>query len=149
MKRRKYGKPGYSNTFIGFNYVQLNLPFFCFGKWGYTGKLSGVQARAKSSSKAAPGVMIPIMVVPLLFPWYFEQMLHRFFADMHVKFYDGDGHSETYWLPAVVIVWVIYAGINVCYLEILYQLEWSPVGAKWVFEWTVKIIVAIWRLLKP
>lgn len=145
---RKRAAPPYANTFIGFNYVQLNLPFFIFGKWGYTGKFSGVKDRAKSSSKAAPGVMIPIMVVPLLFPWYFEQMLHRFFADLQFSFYKGDGHTETYWLPAVVVVWFIYAAINVAYLEILYQLEWSPVGAQWVFRWTIELVFRIWDALR-
>jgi len=142
---RKRAAPPYVNTFLGWNYVQINLPFVFFGKWGYTGKYSGIEKRAESSSKAAPGIMVPIMACPLFFPWYFEQFLHWFFRPWHGKFYDGDGHTETYWLPAVLIVWGIYFNINVLYIELLYRCDISPVGAEWIYKFCWALILEVWN----
>lgn len=135
MKRR--ARPGYAYTLIGFNYVLINLPLLIFGKVGYSKTYKGVKNRAKSTSKPAPGIMFPIMICLLPMPWFVEQLIHSCLSDFQFSFYKGDGHTETYNIIGVVIAWVIYACINLGYLEVAHRYGIVPFGAHEVLQFVI------------
>lgn len=131
---RKRAAPPYANTFFGFNYVMLNLPFIWWGKVGFTGKLKGVQQRAESVSKPAPGILIPVMVCPLIMPWFIEQFILWLIEPFRARYYKGNGHTEAVNIAGAGVAWLIYALIWLGYLELAHQNGLSPVGAVWVLN---------------
>lgn len=130
----------YKYTPIGFNYVMLNIPFIWWGKVGYTGRLKGVRQRSQSTSEAAPGILIPIMVCILPLPWFIEQGVLKLLSPTRSRYYRGDGHTEAVNIGGVLAAWLIYALIWLAYLELAYMYELSPVGAVWVLK---KILVLV------
>lgn len=127
-------KISYKYTPIGLNYVLLNVPFIWWGKVGFTGKLKGVRQRSQSTSDAAPGILIPIMVCVLPLPWFIEQAMLKLLSPTRSRYYRGDGHTEAVNLAGVLAAWLIYACVWLAYLEVAYQYDISPVGAVWVLN---------------
>lgn len=124
----------YKYTLVGINYVMLNIPFIWWGKVGYTGRLKGVRQRSQSTSEAAPGILIPIMVCVLPLPWFIEQAMLKLLSPTRSRYYRGDGHTEAVNLAGVLAAWLIYACVWLLYIEIAYQYDLSPVGAMWVIN---------------
>lgn len=130
----------YKYRILGFNYVLLNIPFLWWGKVGFTGKLKGVGRRAQSTSEAAPGILIPVMVCILPAPWFIEQAVLWLLAPFRAKYYRGDGHTEAVNIGGVVVAWLLYGAIWLIYIEIAFQNGFSPVGAMEVLEWVLFFI---------
>lgn len=124
----------YKYRLLGFNYVMLNLPFIWWGKVGFTGKLKGVRQRSQSTSDAAPGILIPVMVCPLIMPWFIEQFILWLIEPFRARYYKGDGHTEAVNIAGAGVAWLIYALIWLGYLELAYQNSLAPVGAVWVLN---------------
>lgn len=140
----------YKYRILGFNYVLLNIPFLWWGKVGFTGKLKGVSRRAQSTSEAAPGILIPVMVCILPMPWFIEQAVLWLLSPFRAKYYRGDGHTEAVNFTGVLAAWLIYACVWLLYIEIAHQYDLSPVGAMWVinkFAILLKIFVGKLALL--
>lgn len=139
-RRTRYGKPSYANRLIGVNYVFMNLPFIVIGKVGFSSLWSGVKKRAASTSKAAPGILIPIMICPLPFPWHVEQFMHWLIADCKVSYYKGDGHTEAVNIFGYGLAWLIYFSINLIYIEIAHRYGFLPFGAFDVLEFIFGVL---------
>ena len=87
---------------IGINYLLINIPFFVFCKYGYTGVDVGVKKRAKGIDRAMPGIPVPVFFVVTFFAYDIEQMFHSLASPLRANFYKGDGHTETYWILAAL-----------------------------------------------
>jgi hypothetical protein len=92
-------------------YVMIFIPHFWVVKIGYTGTRRGINKRASSVSKAAPGIAIPVGAMILPFAWHTEQALHGLFGGLRWSFYKGDGHTETFLFPAHIVVVVVWFGM--------------------------------------
>lgn len=110
-KRRRSKKPFALPKFnflgIGIVYVLIYIPQIYAVKIGYTG--SSVGSRVRGTSKAVFGFTIPVffMVIPLA--WHTEQTLHWLLSPLRYDFYKGDGHTETFFLPAGFFVILLMA----------------------------------------
>jgi len=110
MKRKKFKLPPFNTIGFGIVYVMIYFPAIWFVKIGYTGTRSGISKRAKSVSRSAPGIAIPVGFMVLPFAWHIEQFFHNLFGGLRSSFYKGDGHTETFFFPAhimIVIVWAV------------------------------------------
>lgn len=99
---------------LGINYLLLNIPLVVFCKYGYTGLGVGVKKRAAGIDRDMPGLPFPIFFVVTFFAYDAEQWLHRLMKPLRADFYKGSGHTETYFvlavLPAIAfmsILWVL------------------------------------------
>jgi len=111
LKRNKkpFRRPSFGLLGIGIIYVMIFLPRFWYVKIGYTGTHSGISARARSVSRAAPGIAIPVAFMVLPFAWHIEQAAHGLFGGLRSGFYRGDGHTETFLFPAHIFAAVTWA----------------------------------------
>jgi hypothetical protein len=100
---------------LGINYLLVNIPLVIFCKYGYTGLNVGVKKRTAGINKDMPGFPIPVFFVITFFAYDVEQAVHRLMKPLRANFYKGSGHTETYWvlalLPAFCIMVVLW-GIN-------------------------------------
>lgn len=94
-------------------YLMVHFPLVFFVKIGITGRTA--TARANDIDEAVWGVPIPVCVVFVPGAYMWEQMLHRICRPIGVRFYDGDGASEWFLLPAAIpavafmlFVWGLY-----------------------------------------
>lgn len=96
--------PPKTSLFFGFgiNYLMINFPFIIFCKYGYTGTHKGIGNRRKSVDKDMPGIPIPVFFVPTFFAYALEQWFHDQIRPLRANFYKGQGHTETYWIVAVI-----------------------------------------------
>ena len=99
---------------VGINYLLINVPLVVFCKYGYTGLDVGVKKRTAGINRDMPGFPIPIFFVITIFAFSFEQAFHNVMRPLRANFYKGSGHTETYWilaiLPALVYMIALWAG---------------------------------------
>lgn len=124
----------YKYRLIGWNYVLINLPFLVVGKVGFSSTFKGVWKRSESTSDAAPGILWPIMAIPLPFAWFIEQAMLKLLSPTRSRYYKGDGHTEAVNIGGVLAAWLIYACVWLAYLELAYMYDLSPVGAMWMMN---------------
>ena len=96
-------------------YLMVNFPLVIYWKIGI-----GFDAwkRAKQVDRAVFGMPIPVMVLFIPGAYYVEQDLHRTFAALNTRYYNGDGSSEWFWFPVAPVVfalmvsgWLGYVGL--------------------------------------
>jgi len=100
-------------------YLMVNFPLIVFWKIGITGKTA--KGRAKQVDRAVFGKPIVVMVVPIPGAYLIEQDLHRRFRWMNCRYYRGDGSTEWFWFPVVVVVLPFMVAV------------WA--GYVWAFDW--------------
>ena len=100
---------------FGAVYLMLHIPFVFFVKIGITTKTAS--RRAAQINRAMFGFPVPIMVIFVPNARGVEAAWHRLCADLSVRFYKGDGHTEWFWIPAGVPVF----GVGVLYWWGLYE----------------------------
>jgi len=83
-------------------YLMVHFPFIWWWKIGITGKTA--KGRAKQVDRAVFGKPIVVMVVPIPGAYLIEQDLHRRFRWMNCRYYRGDGSTEWFWFPVILIV---------------------------------------------
>ena len=95
-------------------YLMANIPFFWLWKIGITG--GNVFKRAKAVDKDAPGVPVPVFFIVVPGAYFIEQALHGLFFQWRTNYYDGDGHTEWFKIPAapptflfMLFGWGVYA----------------------------------------
>lgn len=146
MRKKRKRTTNNSNP-LGFGiwYLMLNIPLVCFVKSGVTGIGVGTSKRAKQVDRAAPGVPFPIFFVPTF--WYkgFENWSHRRFAYLSAMYYEGDGHTEWFWLPVAVPVICVMSLIWYAYLVLFgWLISGSLVGG---FSSANKILIWLFDII--
>lgn len=125
MSRRRKSKPFTLPKFrfagLGIVYLLIFIPQIWAVKVGYTGVSIG--SRVNGTSKAVFGFTFPIGFVVCPFAWHVEQWMHRMMAGLRLDFYKGDGHTETFWIPAAAIAYPIFA--------LIWWMEYLAI--KWVY----------------
>jgi fatty acid desaturase len=58
-----------------------------------------------------PGTPIPIFFVVTFFAYDIEQAFHGIMRPLRANFYKGSGHTETYWVLAVIPALCLMAAI--------------------------------------
>ena len=110
---------------IGINYLLINIPLLVFCKYGYTGLHVGVKKRTAGIGRAMPGFPFPIFFVITPFAYQIEQIVHWLFNPLRANFYKGDGHTETYFvlavIPALLIMCALWA-INIFIALFLWRI---------------------------
>ena len=126
MSKRRKSKPF---TLPKFNFLGIGLVYVLWYlsrphvvKIGYTGTVSGVNKRAESVSRAAPGIAIPVAAMIMPFAWNIEQTAHFLFEGLRWDFYKGQGHTETFVFPAHISILIVWFGM---YLNFI--------AAKWLW----------------
>lgn len=91
---------------IGIVYCLIFFPRIYVVKIGYSGR--NVKARARSVSKDAPGVAVPIAFAVVPFAWHVEQAVHYLFGGLSYRFYKGQGQSECFLFPAHIVAVILF-----------------------------------------
>lgn len=125
MKRRKQHPPEYGTVV----YVMVNIPFFWWVKIGITKRSTG--HRAKGIDKPMPGFPLPIFAVPLPFAYQVEQWLHDVLRGLSFRFYSGDGSTEWFWLPAILVAIPVLSVLFVLSLTFFFGIAF--ILACWIF----------------
>lgn len=125
MKRRKQHPPEYWTVV----YVMVNIPFFWWVKIGISKKKT--TTRAKSIDKPMPGFPLPIFAVPLPFAYQVEQWLHDVLRGLSFRFYSGDGSTEWFWLPAILVAIPVLSVLFVLSLTFFFGIAF--ILACWIF----------------
>ena len=118
-------------------YLMIGVPWFWWVKIGITHVSIGAFKRAFSVGKAFVGFPFPIMFVPIPGAYGVEQWLHRVLAPLSCRFYRGDGASEWYWLPVIVVVLPVMLLIVSMYLvcfDMALGTAIYPVVSGWFFD---------------
>lgn len=129
----------------GIWYLMINVPLLIFVKSGITG--STAKKRAKQVSEAAPGFAIPIFFVVTFFSYELEQWSHRTLKAINVRYYKGDGHTEWFLLPAVIIIipaMLAMWSVNLYLLSFLLALGDIDRANTW-FLWFLKEVIYCFR----
>lgn len=91
----------------------VHFPFVWWWKFGITGR--SATARANDIDEAVFGFPIPVFIVWMPGAYFLEQAMHGLCSTMRADFYRGDGHTEWFWFPAVLLflpvmllVWGLY-----------------------------------------
>ena len=100
---------------FGVVYILNYVPKIWMCKVGFTKR--SVKSRVRSTSKAVKGFTVPIFFCIIPFPKELEGFIHDQINGLKKRFYKGDGSTETFIFPAIVIA-VIYL-IGVWMVEIL------------------------------
>lgn len=94
-------------------YLMVHLPFPVFWKIGFAH--DNPFKRAAALDKEVWGFFVPICFIVVPFAYRMEQAFHRRFKSLKVRFYKGNGSTETYWFPAAIpalvvmlLVWAAY-----------------------------------------
>ena len=95
-------------------YLMVHVPFVWWWKIGITGKTA--KGRAKQVDRAVFGWPVVVMVVPIPGAYLIEQDLHRRFRWMNCRYYRGDGMSEWFWFPVILVVLPFMVAIWAGYL---------------------------------
>lgn len=81
----------------------IHFPLVFFWKAGITGKTPGKRARSIDSDMW--GFPIPIMFTVIPFGAYrFEQVMKDLWEPFSVDFYDGDGHTEWFFIIGGILI---------------------------------------------
>lgn len=111
-------------------YLMVHFPLICFWKIGITGV--GAVNRAIGIDKAVFGMPIPIFIAWIPGAYFIEQALHAVCGLLNVRFYSGDGESEWFWFPCIVIALPVMLSI------------WG--GWFWLVQWVTGIGIFDWFL---
>lgn len=105
-KTKPFTLPKFNPLGIGIVYLLIYVPDIYAVKIGYTGH--SIKSRVRGTSKAVRGFTIPIgfMIVP--WAWNIEQAMHDLFSGLRIRFYRGDGSTETFLAIVIPIVWGIF-----------------------------------------
>ena len=113
--------PKFNFLGIGVVYCLIYIPNVLAIKVGYTGVSVG--SRVKSVSAAVFGFVFPLGAFVLPFAWHVEQILHWLLRGLRWNFYNSEGHTETFVLPAHFIVLpIVWFGM---------YLDW--IAVKWFY----------------
>jgi len=115
--RKPFTLPKFNIAGIGIVYILIYVPQVWAIKIGYTG--SSIGSRVRGTSKAVFGFTLPIGFVVVPFAWHIEQALHDLFRGLQIRFYRGDGHTETFWIIALAVVAPLFAVIWWVEIELL------------------------------
>lgn len=94
---------------IGVVYILVYIPQIWMCKVGYTRR--SVKARVRGTSKAVFGFTLPVLFCIVPFPRFFEGLFHSLLAPLNRRFYKGDGHTETFIFPGILIALALMAGV--------------------------------------
>lgn len=94
-------------------YLMVHIPFIWWWKIGITGRTA--TARARDIDDAVFGFLIPVFFVVVPGAYFIEQFLHGICFGLKADFYKGDGHTEFFWFPAVIVALPVMLFIWGCY----------------------------------
>lgn len=124
-------------------YLMVHFPFVWWWKIGTTGR--SATARAEDIDEAVFGFPVPVFVVWMPGAYLFEQFLHRLCRGLHVDFYKGDGHTEWFWIPAVIIALPFMLAVWAGYAWLISQatnwdaLEWYLMTLQILAGWAIQM----------
>lgn len=120
-------------------YLMVHFPAVIFWKIGITGR--SATARAADIDEAVWGCPIPVCIVVIPGAYGVEQWLHKVCGFMSVDFYKGDGHTEWFWFPAVLIALPVMLAIwGVYFFLIGCAMKWDAFG--WYVDFLK--VLAVW-----
>lgn len=90
---------------FGILYLMIHVPFVWWVKIGITGR--SASKRAKQIDEAVFGFPVPVMIMILPGVYEIEQSLHRALSPLNARFYKGTGHTEWFWIPAAIPVFLM------------------------------------------
>lgn len=117
---KKFARPK-TSLFLGLGivYLLIYFPQMWAVKVGYTG--SSIGSRVRGTSRAVFGFTVPVAFIIVPFAYQLEQTLHGLLRGLRINFYRGDGHTETFWLLAAILILPFFA--VVWYVEYLVLLK--------------------------
>lgn len=104
---------------FGVVYILNYVPKIWMCKVGFTKR--SVKSRVRSTSKAVFGFTVPVFFCVVPFPKAVEGIFHSLLGGLNKRFYKGDGHTETFIFPGIVIALALCFGV--WYLEIVLILK--------------------------
>ena len=133
-------------------YLMIHFPFVWWVKIGFA-HTSAIK-RAAALDKAVFGFFVPVGIVAIPFAYAVEQWFHRRFKWLQIRWYRGDGSTETFWLPAgipvlafMVLVWGCYfwAAGAMCGFD---GLDWYCDFLRGIFETLKDAAGWLWNIFK-
>jgi len=109
MSRKPFRIPRFNFLGLGIVYVLIYVPQVWAIKVGYTG--SSIRSRVRGTSRAVFGFTLPIGFVIVPFAWRMEQAIHDLLRGLQIRFYRGDGSTETFLIIALLFVAPLFAVI--------------------------------------
>lgn len=96
-------------------YLLWNFPFIWIVKIGITGR--GVWNRCRAVDKEDPGITFPIFWVNVPFAYQLEQFIFKICKSLNLQYknFGGTGHTERFWVPAILVYFPIAIGALVLY----------------------------------
>ena len=104
---------------FGVVYILNYIPQIWMCKVGFTKR--SVKSRVRSTSKAVFGFTVPVFFCIVPVPKAVEGIFHSLLGGLNKRFYKGDGHTETFIFPGIVIALALCFGV--WYLEIVLILK--------------------------
>ena len=100
---------------FGVVYILNYIPQIWMCKVGFTKR--SVKSRVRGTSKAVFGFTVPVFFCIVPFPKAVEGVFHGLLGGLKRSFYKGDGHTETFIFPGILIALALCFGV--WYLEIV------------------------------
>ena len=117
-------------------YLMVHFPYLWWWKIGITGRTA--TARAKDIDEAMFGFPVPVLIVWVPGAYIVEQWLHSVCRGMRADFYSGDGHSEWFWVPAILFALPVMLAIWGLYFYLVSLcMEWDA------FEWYLNLLFVL------
>ena len=94
---------------IGLVYILLYIPQLWMCKVGFTKR--SIKSRVRGTSKAVFGFTVPVFFCIVPFPKAVEGVFHSLLGGLKMSFYKGDGHTETFVFPGILIALALCFGV--------------------------------------
>ena len=94
---------------FGVVYILIYFPNILMCKVGFTKR--SVKSRVRGTSKAVFGFTVPVFFCIVPFPKAVEGVFHGLLGGLKMSFYKGDGHTETFVFPGVLIALALCFGV--------------------------------------
>lgn len=104
---------------FGVVYILNYVPQIWMCKVGFTRR--SIKSRVRGTSKAVFGFTLPVFFCVVPFPKAVEGVFHSLLGGLKRSFYKGDGHTETFVFPGILIALALCFGV--WYFEIVIILK--------------------------
>lgn len=94
---------------FGVVYILNYIPQIWMCKVGFTKR--SIKSRVRGTSKAVFGFTVPVFFCIVPFPKAVEGVFHGLLGGLKRSFYKGDGHTETFVFPGVLIALALCFGV--------------------------------------
>lgn len=94
---------------FGVVYILNYIPQIWMCKVGFTKR--SIKSRVRGTSKAVFGFTVPVFFCVVPFPKAVEGVFHSLLGGLNKRFYKGDGHTETFIFPGILIALALCFGV--------------------------------------